>query len=459
MAGVFRRWACAFVSIFAGASIATSSMAATCLPLDMIGGRSPAGAAGMAAAKSIDVHIDGSASMGGYPRASTRSLRPHGDFLSVVASLAGSRKLPVAFYRFGAEIKPIPGGAAGASAFATPAPYFCRGCDNQQSRIDKVFTLASRAPTDRLTLVVTDMWLSDSAFTGSAQVALGGPLTEILRQGRSVGIIGVRAPYSGPILDLPSRYAGSTERPLFLVAIGSEAEVSAFYRALLNSGSPSFSRDRIRYSLFSTASGNPWRTGAQLGPAGPGVTETTVLPGLMMAGLRQFRWARGKGGRVEGVVDVARGVAPGSVWSGKLSGSTKVWLLRDARGLGKCKPGTWQAYTPLRGAWTTVRGKPSQAKLSLTGSSGAGLVPGKTYLVAGFLGADKLDSPNPASAWMREWSFDEAEERELVARRPKFFKVLHLGDLASILEGAVDRTRPPGGRIQAATAFVVKVER
>lgn len=452
-------WAKALVPITAVLLLATQSAAAgACLPADMSSGGSPAAAAGQTPTKSVQVFIDGSASMGGYLRASTQSIRPHGDFLSVVGTFSAAKKISANYFRFGARIAPIPGQAIGASAYATPAPYSCRGCDNQESRIDEVLRVASQAPAGRLTLVVTDMWLSDSAFPGSAQVALGGPLAEILRQGKSVGIIGIRAPYTGPIFDLKSRYAGSTERPLFILAIGSEAEVSAFYTALTQSGSPSFRQDRLRFSLFSAGSGNPWRTNAQLGPVGAGVLQTTVLPNLLLPSVRQFRWAPGKGGRIEGMVDAARGAAPGAVWSGKLTGSTRVWLLKEPGGLKSCKPGTWQPYAPLKAAWRTVPGKSTQAQFSLGAASGAGLVPGKTYLVVGYLGASTLDTPNPADAWMREWSFEEAEERALVAKRPKFFKVLHLGDLAGILEGAVDRAKPPSGRIQAATAFVVRVE-
>jgi hypothetical protein len=453
------RWAKALVPATAVFLLATQAVAAdACLPANMASGNSPAAAAGRTPTKSVQVFIDGSASMGGYLRATTQSIRPHGDFLSVVGSFSAARGVSPSYFRFGARIAPISSQSGGVSAYATPTPYSCRGCDNQESRIDEVLKVASQGPAGRLTLVVTDMWLSDSAFPSSAQVALGGPLAEILRQGKSVGIIGVRAPYTGPIYDLKSRYAGATERPLFILAIGSEAEVSAFRAALAQSGSPSFSQDRLRYSLFSVGSGNPWRTNAQLGPVGTGVLQTTVLPNLLVPSLRQFRWAPKKGGRIEGIVDAARGAAPGAVWSGKLTGSTKVWLLKDPGGLKRCKPGTWQPYAPLKGAWRSVPGKDTQAQFSLGTGSGQGLVPGKTYLVAGYLGASTLQNPNPANAWMREWSFDEAEERSLVARKPKFFKVLHLGDLASILEEAVDRNKPPSGRIQAATAFVVRVE-
>lgn len=397
----------------------------------------------------------------GYVRAATASVRPHGDLLAVIDSFSSRRSAPVSYARFGARIAPIP--AAGASAYARTEPYDCRGCDNQESRIDEVLKVVRQPAAGRLTLVVTDLWLNNTAFMGSSQVALGGPLTDILRQGRSVGVIGIRAPYSGKIYDLSSQgpYAGARERPLFILAIGSEAEVGAFYSALIQSGSPSFAPDRLQYSLFSPASGNPWRAAPRgaFRAEGVGAIQGAAVPSLMVPGLQQFRYKPGKGGRIVGVIDAAQGTAPGAVWSGPLSATTRVWMLSDPGGLKRCKAGTWVTFAPLRGAWTTLTGRPTSAQLALTPRTAAGLAVGRTYLIAGYLGATTLNSPNPANKWMRDWSFTPAQEAALVRSHPSFFKVLNLADLASILEASVDRVKPPSGRVQAATAFLVKVER
>lgn len=410
----------------------------------------------------MHVYLDGSYSMAGFVRGVTPTVRPHEDLLAILDSFATARRVQPSYARFGVKVAAVP--ATGIRDYAKASAYECRGCDNQESRIDEVLKLVKRPANGRLTLVVTDLWLSSTAYSGSPQVALGGPLTEILSQGRSVGVMGVRAPYAGRIPDLSKKnrgYEGVRERPLFILAIGSEADVSAFHTALVQSGSPSFAQGRMKFSLFAPQSGNPWRAArnAPLRAEGLGAVQGAALSGVLTPGIQQFRFRPARGGRITTVMDAQRGVAQGAVWSGPLTGSTKVWLLRNAGAFKRCKLDAWTPYSPLSGAWTTIRGKPTTAQFALTPASAAVLAPGKTYLISAYLGARQLESPNPANGWMRDWSFTADQEDALVARRTAFFKVLNLDDLAANLEAAVDRAAPPTGRVQAATTFMVKVER
>ncbi len=448
-------------------------MAAGLAALMMLAG--PAGAAGAAclppglpvsgtppqSSPAMEVYLDGSYSMVGYADGATGSLRPMGDALAVLDNFSASRRLPSRYYRFGKAIAPLQG-AAQAVEFARPGPYRCGRCDNQESRIDLVLNTIRDQRTRSLSVVITDLWLDDTAFSGSAQVALGIPLTDILRQGRSIAVVGLQAPYKGRIYDMPGGhpYDGASERPLFAVIIGTRAEVGAVVRAMATSGSPSFTPQRLRYALFSTEPVDPWRAGrAPLRAGGAGAQEGAALPEMISPGLQQFRYRVGTGSQIAGVLDASQGIPPAAVWAGPLAGSTRVWVLQDQGGLKSCRSGTWAPFSPLRQAWRGVGGAPRSAQFVFSDQTAGVLAPGRSYLVAGVLGPSALQMPNPAAQWMRDWSFDADQAGALVARRPAFFKTLNLGDLAGIMEQAIERAKPPSGRAMVAFAIVVKVDR
>ncbi|HEY8572740.1 hypothetical protein [Phenylobacterium sp.] len=438
----------------------TSAAQVDCLPQ----GVAPREASARTADGRIRVYLDASLSMAGYAQAQSQDLRPLGDVLAMIPTAAAGK---VQYVAFGRTLKSIASEAA--RGYASPAPYRCSdkpGCDNLESRIDLVLQDIQRSPPDALSVVVTDLWLSSGAVVGSPQVALGGPLSAMLTEGRAVGVVGLRAPYSGAVYDLPNggKYEGARERPLFLLLVGPEKAVTQFISKMLDGGSPAFAADRFKYSLFSRASASAWRAGAAtpLKVTSVGVTAGAAVPAPTLSHLRQYRVQLGQmkasGGGVEGEFDAARAVPRGAVWQGPLKARTHVWLLKNDGALRRCAGDTWSDYGALNGAWAPVNGSPTAAKFSLNANSASGLTAGRTYLVATYLGSAGISTPNPAAAWMRAWSFDSGDAAAVVAKRPTFFPVLNLGDIASIMESSLQRATPEG-QTTVATALLVKVER
>jgi hypothetical protein len=410
----------------------------------------------------IHGYLDGSGSMAGYIAGSTSDVRPLGDLIEIVNQTAVSRGSSAQFFAFGARIAVIPGGPAGAARYATMAAYTCKGCDNKESHIDAVLRQIALGNPNLLNVVVTDFWLDNKSFAGSPQVALGGPLTNLLKQGRSIGVLGLRAPFKGRIYDFPKGgpYADATERPLFVLLIGPASDVAAMYAALVESNSPAFRSDLRRYSVFSTQIGNAWVSARTLAPVGGGVSRSAVIPPEWLQGVQQFvlhlDTARVQHGRVEGVFDASAGVRNNAVWSGALKASTQVWRLSNRGALRACPRNAWVEIAPLSGAWFPA-GR-ATARFTLSPKTGSGLIPGGAYLVAGFLGVRRLQVPNPADAWMRDWSFSAVDEQSVRARHPRFFPTLNLADLATSMEAALDRAAP-NGVDTAAVRFVVSVDR
>ena len=439
-------------------AVASGPAISACLPP----GAFDAGPA--AASGPMHVYWDGSLSMLGYVDGQSSTVRPLGDAQILLHDFAQSHNLRQDWSKFGAQIA----GVRDPGTLATKDSYTCqgrRGCDNRQSRMDSVLNAMAASDPSTLNVMVTDLWLSDDSFTGSPQVALGGPLRALLRQGRSIGLVGVRAPYAGPVYDLPSksRYMGASERPLFVLLVGPRAEVMGAYAALARSGSPSFTPERTHFSLFTAAPAQSW-LGAASGvhASGASALPTTVLPVDAVGGLPQYRFRMGAakaGGAISAHVDGAGRVLPGAVWAGPLTAATKVYLLGDEHALGRCAATAWQAFPALRGAWRQTPGSASAADFTFDARTAAGVVPGRDYLVVASLGAKTVSRPNPADAWIRDWGFSPDEEPGYVAKKPKFFKTLNLGDVASLLEGALADTTPAQGRDLAQFGFIVKVDR
>ena len=411
----------------------------------------------------MHAYWDGSLSMLGYVDGQTATVRPLGDVQILLHDFAQSHKLRQDWSKFGAQITSV----SDPGTLATRDSFTCqgrRGCDNKQSRMDSVLNAIAASDPSSLNVMVTDLWLDDASFAGSPQVALGGPLRTLLRQGRSIVLVGARAPYTGPVYDLPSksRYMGANERPLFVVLVGPRTLVMGAYAALAKSGSPSFTPERTRFSLFTAAPARAW-LGAVSGvhASGASALPTTVLPADTVGGLPQFRFrmaAAKAGGAISARVDSAARVLPGAVWAGPLTAATKVYLLDNKHGLDSCST-AWRPYPPLHGAWRLTQGSPSAANFSFDARTAAGVVPGRDYLVIATLGAKTVTRPNPADAWIRDWGFAPDDEQAYVAKKPKFFKTLNLGDVAFLLEGALADTTPVQGRDLAQFGFIVKVER
>lgn len=429
--------------------------AAGCLPP----GVGPARRAANAGPAPLSVYLDGSFSMAGFARGGAQGdVKALGDTITLIRDHAGDLKGALQVSAFGKTIAPVPADAV--ARYATPAGYECSTCDNSQSRVDEVLRLVSEGASGTLYVIVSDLWLDNRAVIGSHPVVLGGPLRRMLEQGRSVQVIGVRAPFDGFMYDLPGgkfRHVG--ERPLFVLLIGPVAAATTLRKALLTSGSPAFTGDRVRYSIFSTQPADPWRTQGAVIPVGPGMATGSVVREGLPAWVTQHRMtreARPPISAISATLNAAVGVDPGAVWIGPVRGVDAVWKLTDERALRTCDPSAWKPNGTLQNAWT-MSGQAPAGVFRFTPETARGLTPG-SYLVAPSLVSPALQRPNPASAWMREWSLSTDQLQSTAAARPRWIRALGVGSLADQMEAAQDAAAP-NGRVLAATAFLAKVER
>lgn len=391
----------------------------------------------------MSVYFDGSASMVGFIRGGTADEKPLADLIGMLPSLDTIDHGKLTILRFDRSFTDLK--SADLSRMQTEAGYLCptgnRNCDAQESHIDRALGRVAAEDPKSLSVIVSDLWLANSEVRTTDGVALSKPLAEIFASGRSIAVYGFESPYSGRVSDLPSgsRTVTAGRRHLFLVVAGPVERLRAFRDAMRNAPSASIARalenGGAHYSLFTldpvvTASDGPQPF--ELKAGGP-LTKTSFLTVRTGVRVPQYHLDRGAALRSSGgggakwdVPEAA--VLAGAVWQGTSQGTTKLY-----RRLGdKCLPngGDWREEGKLEGGWPTD----GDARFTLEPSELA-ILPPATYLLVGSVRRTSLLSPNPATQWMRDWSFDAAGEA--VAVKQPVMPTLNLAETARLLEVAL----------------------
>ena len=458
------------VAAASGALAGCEGRAAPCLPPEAQALAAPPATAPGADVGPVDVYVDGSGSMAGFIRGATPGDRPLQDLVARLPWIAGGLQRPAAFTLFGRDLHPLPAGRE--DLLASDAPYACRTgdvlpCDNQETRLDKVLARIKAQPADRLAVVVTDLWLTGQDLS-AGPAALSGPLSDVLAAGRAVGVAGVKAPYAGPVYDIPNAppFTGATSHPLFVLLVGPLERVAAFHERLGRLGG-GFSGRGDGWSLFTLHPLAPKAAGARplTVTSGLALAEAPVLPPRDGLDLQQLVLRRGaalrslaRGGDAGEAIFTAHPAAearPGVVWTGALEPVTRLWRAKSPAAV--CHAGAWTDVGRLPVGWSTSG--PAPRFTLRPAEAAAHLPPGGVYLLAASLERPRLETPNPADRWMRDWSFDASSAPAVLARRPAFFPTLNLGETADLLEEALDQASSRAPASAGGFAAVVRVDR
>ncbi len=393
----------------------------------------------------LAIYLDGSASMSGYIRGGSVDARPLADLVGMLPTLSGIDHSKAEVIRFDRKITPL--ASEGVKAMQSDAGYLCppanANCDAQESHIDQALGKIADGEASGLSVVVSDLWLANSTVLTTDSVALSGPLDKIFNSGRSIAVYGFESPYAGKVSDLPSGKTGvmASRRYLFVVAVGPLKRLQAFNAAMQMAPSSTISGDlksgKAHYSLFTlepAISGDPAKS-AFVVPAKSFLKKANFLPVRAGVKVPQFELdkgeaLRGQGGGASWTGGQAVSVIPGAVWEGASRGETQLYKLVDE----ECRPkgAGWRNEGELRGGWQGDSGN-----YTLDPGNLAALPSGK-YLLVGGLRRVSLLSPNPATQWMRDWSFNAASEAEAL-KRP-VMPTLNLSEMARLLEVALLRS-------------------
>jgi hypothetical protein len=410
--------------------------------------------------------------MVGYIDGATETRRPFQDLIATIPDLFPAATSPISFRAFGSRLREIPNGRQ--SQLLERSFYSCRGnegagCDNRDTRLDLVMSAIEREP-DKLALVVTDMWFADPASPTTGLVPLARPLENILASGRTIGVYGVPAPYRGSIFDLPGGQTVQFEgdRPLIILAIGPAQRVAQFGEELARSSSSylaeTVQRGTMKQAMFTINPARPTRreSAPLSGGTDPRIRRGPVLDALAGVRVQQFSITRDAALRAprtpvappawEGPSD--ENFIPHAVWRGPLATRTRVWERRGDT----CTANDWpREPASYDKGWAEADGGRRRFALEPSDFVGSFRRPG-VYLMTAEIARTALDQPNPATAWLRQWSFSASQGTSAAtAGDPRFFRTLHLSEFARLLENSLTEAaqRNPGPIM--GIAFVVEV--
>ncbi|MFQ3666890.1 MAG: hypothetical protein SNJ79_12820 [Sphingomonadaceae bacterium] len=409
--------------------------------------------------------IDGSGSMVGY--LGRGSERPLADLLGMLPTLDGAASEDLRLTRFDRVITQL--APDDLSRFQLPDTYRClpgRGpCTNQESHIDKALELAAADGTDTVSVIVSDLWLSNDELRTTSAVALSRHLEAILRSGRAIAVYGFESPYAGRVYDMPSGRADvtATRRHIFLVAAGPRSRLEAMHRAMLrapaeylasaladgSAGYAIFSQDPVVTAMPATAPFAPRATGSLVSQTFLQAQQGIRIPQYQLDRRAAMRATEPEPGIPWSGIQ-AEAVVPGAVWRGPMQGETR--LFRQARDM--CRDGEtdWRPEGRLEGGWTPAGGFSLDPAGLATLSNGV-------YLLVGEVKRVGLDSPNPATDWMRAWSFSDSEEAEAIERagRGEAMPTLNLAATARLLENALQKVAEERPQLVGGFVAAVKV--
>ena len=105
--------------------------------------------------------------------------------------------------------------------------------------------------------MVTHLSLQDRQLVGSESKQIRGPLTSILKQGKSIGIIGIMNSFNGKIDNIPTKdgeyteYLDAETRPFYILVIGNQDNINLIKDEIVENHFSS-SKENFKYALITS---------------------------------------------------------------------------------------------------------------------------------------------------------------------------------------------------------------
>ena len=440
----------ALVAALAACQPSRTFVSAVCLP-----GELPAARAPMPDAGRLDVYLDVSQSVTNFGRHEGES--PYTDFLAWLLGL-GSEFAEVGTYGFADRIAEIEQDVVVSAARGAAGP--CSACGFQESRLDDVLSrIAAAESRGSLSVVVTDLWIDNSDLIGSGRAELQRSVRGILTDGRAIAVIGVAAPYTSPVYDIPGPGGPAaipagrvSERPMFAVLAGPPRQVTDLVGRAADEVFTSFGGEQLHQSVFSptlviegpvehrlSAQDQVVRRAIVLSVEGADVPSFVIdQQGAATRGLlaTASESEDGPAPALAAQIAVDHGSGP-AVGSYELD--AQAWALGAVGPAGACEDGAWISVEVGQALELGLAEGPNarEVRLDVSHPTLLAIRPGEIVLVRYTLSAGSLDRDGPSTAWLDDWSFDAAGGGALRADPPPFFPALNLAQFGQTLTSMV----------------------
>lgn len=384
----------------------------------------------------VVVYLDASGGMAGYTAGLPNAI---GNLATITRDFAQSSLYPddkkgkVTFRRFGEyqfnAAEPLaPATIEDTNAFARPAAY-----TEKDTRIGDLLNWIKHERSTGvapLSVIVTDLMLDDKEAVDQFEASVGGTLRNmIIKDDLALGIMAVRVPFSGKIFLGPTTVQASmADRPLVIMLLGQPYQVRKFYEYLGTTQAAPFSDDTPQseraFALFGLEAGSI----VLAEPSAEGVSRAfsqlpakTRVPGADdIASVRFKASAEERDPKSGMLLQLAAnaGVADFEVIGNSPVYSASVWKL-DTDGLTpkKCQSGAaWLNLGGLPPTGWKVSGQDVIYRLTAEEMKQAGLTDQGLYMIELVAGQQGVVKDHPAAAWMQDWSMDNSEIVERLAR-------------------------------------------
>jgi hypothetical protein len=466
----------------------TAADAASCFPsVSAVAARANSGSAVRSDPR---LYVDASGSMYsfGTPETTDGYTRlPFREMLGTLLDMGPTVGHDLDIRGFGVSIKPAQ--RADVEGMARGRRGFCPDCDSRESRLNDVLSEIQR-DQPAIAFVTTDLWLANSAVLAHGMSELVNPLTEIMRRGDVIAVLGVDAPYKGPVYDMPrssvsqaATYNGPIRRrPLFVLVIGQRDLVLKAVDKVRNDAFSGAAADTLNMTIYDPdvfRTAQPPQVDYALGGEADRIVQSgTVLQdrGLFIDA-PQFSVNQAEAERVR----IARSVRPAdapanagqivgsaqlslpatSVWEGDMKVTGKIFTNVAAKPEEICLPASW-VEADGGDVPGVVSGEVRNHSLKVVFEAGAEplrlLAPDKIHYFAFQASMKTLASPNPASRWMAERGFTaEPQDVASVVSTPReVFPTLNLAEFASRLDAALSQQLAGQHVVSGGFAFEMK---
>ncbi|MEA2908862.1 MAG: hypothetical protein QOJ15_943 [Bradyrhizobium sp.] len=391
----------------------------------------------------VHIYLDGSASMSGFlaqPRPGTTSVWIMNAIIQSFPAIAASGGGKALFYRAGdgrtadqAQVdKPLTDQQV---REAVRAGWY----NGKDAPLDVPLNQALTWPAQDVTILVTDLFLSDAEMVGESFYTLKRPLDAALRSNKAIGILGIRHSFNGAVYDIPGKdlnyaYREANSRPLMLVMIGPPARILAI-KDRLDSEFLRERADQSRFILFTVGASLGFRGidawGDHFIASSDAVTNTMTFE-RNLGGLKipQVEFSQ-KADKVIGRLALDDLWMKHALRPAELRVDTKIWSL-ETPSARKCED-RWDGPIEIQSPALTVSLSPSLvANFELLPEDAReDLGVGRYLVVSRFtLAGLQLD---PVGTWLSEWGFNPSDTESLLSKKPAFFPALNLSRLGRAL--------------------------
>lgn len=408
-----------------------------------------------------EIYLDTSGSMRGYLSTVAAAEVRESVFRRLINELPSLAELITQdsmFYYFGDTIREI--SVEEFQRSTLPSSF-----NDSQTQLDQVLNRIASHSDGKLSLVITDLFLSSKQFASGASGPIWRPTRKMLREGKTIGLIAVRNPFDYHIYDIPpddrTIHNFKGERLFFVLIIGQEQQVSQLVRIIRREVLAELSPQHYRVMIFDPTPVSKQISidtlpGSSAISVSPGVRPTDSLIDARADGLGMYRLS-GEGVEL------------------RLHIPTKSLLKTDY-----LKPRHFEAELTIHAYYGSASDTDSaclegwavetiKVKLHRKEDQGDTLdvvlfddaksmaaFLDRTVYVADLRVYASSTGPEVLASWVSRWSFKPSEGPDLVKNPPPFFPTLNLERFGRVLADASGRLGKRAPIAQARFAFTVE---